>query len=203
MWWTTFTALTPSLFYFSVWQLGQSILFIELQSRILTICKSGITGSELALFALLSPYILSYPSMKRYWESKEGRNIVAAFEFIGAIAWLSPLPSLRLIMVTLAAASANVRLTIDWASTENGTENGVLLVVGLLLHSLSKLANNSNNPCAFLGLHCDKRLNNKTCSLAHRQTWVWRMEQDRDPSVTSSFVRDLQATATACTPCCF
>ncbi|TBU27075.1 Frag1/DRAM/Sfk1 family-domain-containing protein [Dichomitus squalens] len=129
MFWSVFTALTPTLFYFSIWQLG-------------------ISGQELALLSSLSPLLLGIPPFKGWAYSREGRTTLHVLTLVGLASYLSSSPMTRLLLVSFANSAATVGATAVWFG---GDDEGVAyqaLVTGLgfLMTSLSKHANHSNNP---------------------------------------------------------
>ena len=93
--WSTFTALIPSLFYFSVWELG-------------------IAGQELALLVTLSPILLGIPPFKEWAYSKEGRSILRGLSLVGLAAFVSKSPVVRLFLVTFANFAASLGAAVEW-----------------------------------------------------------------------------------------
>ena len=143
--WSVFTSLTPTLFYFSVWELG-------------------LTGSELSLLSTLSPIVLGISIIRDIASSRAGRTILHVLSLVGLFAYLLKSPFQRLI----AVAFANVVLCIGWTvdlsaasasvdyqalgmcmydpMTEAFADIAEVFGLGLVLSSLSKHANHSNNP---------------------------------------------------------
>ncbi|KAI1797457.1 Frag1/DRAM/Sfk1 family-domain-containing protein [Ganoderma leucocontextum] len=127
--WSVFTALTPTLFYFSVWELG-------------------LSGQELALLSSLSPLFLGIPPFKEWAYTKEGRTVLYLLTLVGLASYLSPSPMARLLLVSFANSAAAISAAAEWFG---GDDEGVAyraLVTGLgfLVTSLSKHANHSINP---------------------------------------------------------
>ncbi|KAF9039713.1 hypothetical protein BDZ89DRAFT_1060854 [Hymenopellis radicata] len=111
--WSIFTSLVPTLFYFSVWQLG-------------------IAGHELAFLAVLSPFLFAHAS---------------SLSFSGLAAFGLNKTVQRLFVVAFASIVAVLRQTAAWANPTADTEyQAILTGLGLMLASLSKHANHSNNP---------------------------------------------------------
>ncbi|KJA22967.1 hypothetical protein HYPSUDRAFT_201775 [Hypholoma sublateritium FD-334 SS-4] len=151
--WTLFTALIPTLFYFSVWKLG-------------------LAGHELALLAVLSPALLTLSSPYHYIfanasptnsptqpptatlftfaRTRRGQAILHAAALLGLAAYPVPSPGGRLALVTLATALAVLSQAVAWAGLVPGAPDaayqGAVLGLGVLLADVLKLANRANNP---------------------------------------------------------
>ncbi|THH23217.1 hypothetical protein EUX98_g7963 [Antrodiella citrinella] len=126
--WSVFTSLTPTLFYFSVWQLG-------------------IAGHEFSLFSTLSPLLLSYPIVMNILPMRQGRTVLYGITVAGIAAYASASPLLRLLVVMVANSALCIGLAIDWSGPMVSTSyQGILMGLGFLLCSLSKHANHTNNP---------------------------------------------------------
>lgn len=137
--WSIFTSLIPTLFYFSVWELA-------------------IAGHELAFLAVLSPFLLSCIP-----ENKAVDAALQLLSFTALGAYALPRPLHRLLTVTPAVMAAVMAQTRAWSrdsSTYQATgkrrvnhrETKVSWIavtsLGFLLGSLLKHANHSNNPSA-------------------------------------------------------
>ena len=96
-----FTSLTPTLFYFSVWELG-------------------IAGSELSLLSTLSPILLGIPIVVDIASSRGGRAILHALALVGLFAYLLESPFHRLLAVSFANAIGCIGWTIDWVAPPVG-----------------------------------------------------------------------------------
>ncbi|KZT29935.1 hypothetical protein NEOLEDRAFT_1238654 [Neolentinus lepideus HHB14362 ss-1] len=127
LFWSIYTSLVPTLFYFSVWELG-------------------IAGHELALLSVLSPCLLGIPPFLTWARSHEGKVTLHALSFVGLAAYALPSPLLRLFAVAFANMALNIRQAVDWADGKQAWYNGILTGMGLIISSLSKHANHSNNP---------------------------------------------------------
>lgn len=92
-----FTSLTPTLFYFSVWELG-------------------IAGSELSLLSTLSPIILAIPGLFDIASSRNGRTVLHCLTLSGLLAYLLKSPLYRLLAVAFANAMLCIGLTTDWCA---------------------------------------------------------------------------------------
>ncbi|KAH9846239.1 Frag1/DRAM/Sfk1 family-domain-containing protein [Lenzites betulinus] len=127
--WSVFTALVPTLFYFSVWELGFS-------------------GQELALLCYLSPAFLGIQPFWEWARSREGRGILHGFALVGLAAYILPSPVGRLLLVSFASMAAVIGAAVDWLGAEGGDVPYQALVAGLgfFVASLSKHANHTNNP---------------------------------------------------------
>ncbi|OCH90334.1 hypothetical protein OBBRIDRAFT_887775 [Obba rivulosa] len=129
MFWSILTSLTPTLFYFSVWRLG-------------------FTGSEAALVSSLSPVLLGWSWFRECCRSRSGRTVLHVFSLAGLGAYVLERPEDRLAVVFFANAVACLGAAIDWAGLSGSDVGyqGILMGLGLLLTSLAKHANHSNNP---------------------------------------------------------
>ncbi|PCH42647.1 hypothetical protein WOLCODRAFT_163942 [Wolfiporia cocos MD-104 SS10] len=126
VYWSILTSLTPTLFYFSVWELG-------------------IAGHELALLSVLSPALLAIPPFMEWCCTRAGRAILHVLSISGLAAYALGSPLHRLLAVTFAAAICNVGAAVDWTGDNSGYQS-MLMGLGFMLSSLAKHANHSNNP---------------------------------------------------------
>lgn len=133
--WSTFTALIPSLFYFSVWELG-------------------VAGQELALLTLLSPILLT-SGLAVQLSTRLGQSMAYWAQFSALAAFLSKSPLYRLGIVAISCAVMMQREVILLAGlvTGEGTQSGkgvgywsIVTTLGFTVASLSKHANHGNNP---------------------------------------------------------
>lgn len=135
------------LFYFSVWELA-------------------IAGAELALLSTLSPVLLAITPFLSWVRTREGQITMHALSFLGLASYALDRPVYRLLVVTFATAVLIIRQVVDWAgkdgydveyqgirrlplSTPHATADASIFAVmglGLIVSSLSKHANHSNNP---------------------------------------------------------
>ncbi|KAF9565170.1 hypothetical protein CPC08DRAFT_704709 [Agrocybe pediades] len=147
--WSLFTALIPTLFYFSVWELA-------------------IAGPEFSLLAVLSPIILALPSPSQYFFRSQNSNEVPSLpvlEFcrtrvgqatlqlaslVGIFAYAVPSPAGRLGLVFLANVVAVMRQAVTWTGIVQGegdiSYQAVVTGLAVLASSLAKQANRGNNP---------------------------------------------------------
>jgi hypothetical protein len=162
--WTLFTALIPSLFYFSVWKLG-------------------IAGHELAFAAVLSPALLSVkfgslydyvfgsasekstkyspptkPQLHALACTPRGQIILRLVSLLGLVAYIIPSPGGRLACVFMAVGAEMMRAVVSWAAmieVDSGSNiettgkpqyEGLIFGLTLLLNSALKMANRGNNP---------------------------------------------------------
>ncbi|KAI0350036.1 hypothetical protein OH77DRAFT_1431428 [Trametes cingulata] len=127
--WSVFTALVPTLFYFSVWELG-------------------VAGQELTLLSILSPILLGIPPFWEWAKSREGRAILHGLTLVGLAAYVVPSPLGRLFLVSFASAAAMVGVSADWVggAGEDVGYQAIVAGLGFLVSSLSKHANHTNNP---------------------------------------------------------
>lgn len=96
--WSVFTSLAPTLFYFSVWELG-------------------ITGSELSLLSTLSPILLAVPTVLDIASSRVGRTALHVLTLAGLLAYLLKSPVQRLLVVAFANSMLCLGLVVDWSAT--------------------------------------------------------------------------------------
>lgn len=94
--WSIFTSLIPTLFYFSVWELA-------------------IAGSELALFSTLSPIWLSIPTILNWAHTRGGQTIMRLLSFTGVAAYVLQSPLHRLFLVAFATSVAMIPQVVTWA----------------------------------------------------------------------------------------
>ncbi|KAK0483108.1 hypothetical protein EDD18DRAFT_1362080 [Armillaria luteobubalina] len=127
--WSIFKSLTPTLFYFSVWELG-------------------IAGHEPALLSVLSPLLLSVDPPLRWARTQPAQIFLHFLSLSGLVASLLQKPLQRLFVVAFAASMAVLRQTADWATRDEYAMGyqSITTGLGLLLSSLLKHANHSNNP---------------------------------------------------------
>ncbi|KAJ6544817.1 Frag1/DRAM/Sfk1 family-domain-containing protein [Mycena vulgaris] len=124
--WSIFTSLIPTLFYFSVWELG-------------------ISGQELALLSTLSPIFLSVTPLLSWARSRDGSTTLHVFSLLGLAAFVLDKPVYRLGVVFLASTAVMIKEVTNWAAADVEYQS-ILTGLGLLLSSLLKQANHSNNP---------------------------------------------------------
>ncbi|KAJ7219905.1 Frag1/DRAM/Sfk1 family-domain-containing protein [Mycena pura] len=125
--WSIFTSLIPTLFYFSVWELG-------------------ISGHELALLSVLSPFFLSMAPVQSWAKSRDGATTLRALSLLGLAAFVLDKPVHRLAVVFFASATAMMAEAVNWAVADAEYSREIVTGLGFLLSSLSKHANHSNNP---------------------------------------------------------
>ncbi|KAG6909998.1 hypothetical protein DXG01_013998 [Tephrocybe rancida] len=99
--WSIFTSLIPTLFYFSVWELG-------------------IAGHELALLSTLSPLLLGINPLLRWAQSRDGQTMMwlVGLAGLGAVGLGSP--GLRLFVVAPATAGVVLGQAARWSLGEGG-----------------------------------------------------------------------------------
>ncbi|GLB40582.1 putative frag1/DRAM/Sfk1 family protein [Lyophyllum shimeji] len=127
--WSIFTSLIPTLFYFSVWELG-------------------IAGHELALLSTLSPFLLGIPPLLRWARTRGGQTTLRLLEFVALAAYALESPGLRLLAVAPGIAVLVLRQAAKWSADEDADSEyqGILMGLGLVVAALSKHLNHSNNP---------------------------------------------------------
>ncbi|KAK2463467.1 hypothetical protein APHAL10511_004553 [Amanita phalloides] len=127
--WSIFTVLMPTFFYFSIWELG-------------------IAGQELALLTTVSPLFMCIKSLRAAALTKGGLLVLNILSLSGLLAYALNSPLHRLFVVSFSSAIIMIRQVLDWTGLtgSNVTYQAVLMGLGLILSSLSKLFNHSNNP---------------------------------------------------------
>lgn len=98
--WSVFTSLTPTLFYFSIWKLA-------------------IAGSEASLLCTLSPMLLGIPSVQIFLTSRWGRIISHLFSLVGLTAYHFDNPLHRLWLVNTANIFACAIAAVEWSGTDS------------------------------------------------------------------------------------
>ncbi|KZS92349.1 hypothetical protein SISNIDRAFT_412412 [Sistotremastrum niveocremeum HHB9708] len=127
IWWSLLTSLAPTLFYFSVWELG-------------------LAGSEIAILSSLSPVFLLFPPLRRPLETHNGRVCLYLLWLSGLLAYATNSPLIRLLMVAFANIVATMNQALLWSKPDRAYQEGIILILGLLATSIAKLLNHSNNP---------------------------------------------------------
>lgn len=147
MFWSLFTSLIPTLFYFSVWKLG-------------------IAGHELALLSVLSPMLLSLssphdylfgssasntqaPSVIDFTSTRRGQSILQLASLIGIAAYLVPSPGGRLALVAIANIISVMRQAVAWSGIVNGDSDVGHQAMGWYLPSCSLYMIDSVNSYRF------------------------------------------------------
>jgi hypothetical protein len=141
--WSIFTSLAPSLFYFSVWKLA-------------------IAGHEASLISILSPCLLGIPQLRRFAFTHSGKVAFQALGFAGLFAYLCEDPLRRLGLVNFANVCICIAAVVKWSegnvlyegfcqfkfleTPRFCSSHHLVCGIGLIISSLSKLANHSNNP---------------------------------------------------------
>ena len=97
--WSVYTALTPTLFYFSIWELA-------------------ISGQEFSLLMTLAPILLGIPPFRQWAHTREGRTILHASSLLGLLAYISKSPVTRLFFVGFASSAATIGAAVEWFGGE-------------------------------------------------------------------------------------
>ena len=98
--WSVFTSLTPTFFYFSVWKLA-------------------IAGPEASLLCTLSPILLGIPSVNRFLTSRRGRIASHLLSLVGLAAYRFDDPLHRLWLVNIANVFACALAAVEWSGTDS------------------------------------------------------------------------------------
>ncbi|KAL1674263.1 Frag1/DRAM/Sfk1 family-domain-containing protein [Schizophyllum commune] len=127
--WAVFTAVQPTLFYFSVWELA-------------------IAGPELAILSVLSPTLLGSRTIASWASSKKGQAALHVLSLAGLLSYLSSSPVQRLFLVTPSTSFVTLRQAalLVQPRRQGRAYYSVVWLLGLILFSLGKYANHSNSP---------------------------------------------------------
>lgn len=142
--WSVFTSLAPTLFYFSIWKLA-------------------IAGPEASLLCTLSPVLLGIPSVHHLLTSRRGRITSHLLSLVGLAAYRFDDPLCRLWLVNIGNIFACALAAVEWSGADSfyrgigqsiplacfdsiPTQSVTVLGLGFILSSVAKLANHSNNP---------------------------------------------------------
>jgi hypothetical protein len=148
--WSVFTSLAPTFFYFSIWKLA-------------------IAGPEASLLCTLSPVLLGIPSVHVFLTSKWGRITSHLLSLVGLAAYRFNDPLHRMWLVNIANIFACALAAVEWSGTDSfyrgvgwlisltcpnsiPTQSITVLGLSFILSSVAKLANHSNNPGTFSSL---------------------------------------------------
>ncbi|KAG9315095.1 Frag1/DRAM/Sfk1 family-domain-containing protein [Chiua virens] len=126
LFWSIVTSLLTTLFYFSVWELG-------------------LSGAEAALFIYLTPTLLGITPLRNWAATRWGRITLRVLSLTGLAAYKIDSPIDRLWAVIFANVAVLLSQMADW-TIGNDAYQGFPLGAGLILSSLSKNINHSNNP---------------------------------------------------------
>ncbi|KAJ9092428.1 hypothetical protein QFC21_006810 [Naganishia friedmannii] len=154
--WTIFTDLGLTLFYFSVWELA-------------------LSGSELALLATLSPYLLCIPLISRFATSRRGQNVLrAAVLLAGMGAWALPGPTSKLFVIAFANVGLWMLVSATLArlrGSDAARNEALQFILGILVTVTLKFLNYSTNP---LWCVVDDKSNgwNRTGAILALAAWV-------------------------------
>ncbi|KIJ52651.1 hypothetical protein M422DRAFT_74128 [Sphaerobolus stellatus SS14] len=127
IWWSIFTVLAPSLFYFSVWELA-------------------IAGSELSLISILSPILLGSPSISTMLGTHTARTWLQGICLFGLTGYITDFPFLRLLVVSIANISGSLLRALEWSDPSDAARNVIVFMLGLIASALSKFVNRTVNP---------------------------------------------------------
>ncbi|KAL1742720.1 Frag1/DRAM/Sfk1 family-domain-containing protein [Schizophyllum fasciatum] len=127
--WVVFTAVQPTLFFFSVWELA-------------------IAGPELAILSVLSPALLGIRDIARWATGRKGQAALHLLSLVAMASYLSYSPVRRLFLVTPSTAVVTLRQAalLIQPKRQSRAYHSVVWLLGLILFSLGKYANHSNSP---------------------------------------------------------
>ena len=98
--WSVFTSLAPTFFYFSIWKLA-------------------IAGPEASLLCTLSPILLGIPSIRLFLTSRRGRIASHLLSLLGLAAYRLDDPLHRLLLVNAANIFACALAAVEWSGTDS------------------------------------------------------------------------------------
>ena len=98
--WSVFTSLAPTFFYFSVWKLA-------------------IAGPEASLLCTLSPILLGIPSVHLFLTSRRGRIISHLISLVGLAAYRFRDPLHRMWLVNIANIFVCALAVVDWSGPDS------------------------------------------------------------------------------------
>ncbi|KAF9036160.1 Frag1/DRAM/Sfk1 family-domain-containing protein [Panaeolus papilionaceus] len=147
--WSIFTSLIPTLFYFSVWELG-------------------IAGNELALLSVLSPVLLTvsspyhsifsdsqkravnHPTVFDFVRTRRGQALMYLASLTGLVAYLVPSPGGRLAFVSIASIITVLQHVVAWSGVVTGAGDpsyqALVTGLGIITAAVARQANRGNNP---------------------------------------------------------
>lgn len=111
--WSVFTSLAPTFFYFSIWKLA-------------------IAGPEASLLCTLSPVLLGIPSIRLLLTSRCGRIASHLLSLVGLAAYRFDDPLHRLLLVNIANIFACALAAVEWSGTDSFYRG-----IGRSIHSIS------------------------------------------------------------------
>ena len=119
--WSIFTSLAPTLFYFSIWELG-------------------IAGSELSLLSILSPCLLGFSSFRQWCQTRSGRVVLHMLSLSALFAYALPKPQHRLLLVAAGNIFLCIGAVIDWSGASGTSVEYQATRASLPVHGLSRFA---------------------------------------------------------------
>jgi endonuclease/exonuclease/phosphatase family metal-dependent hydrolase len=161
--WTILTSLGVTIWYFPLWHMG-------------------ISGYEVFVMAPAAPVWLAVPSFRSF--VIKNIRYVQLTSLVGLLAWLAQNTVLRLVMVGFATSMGCISWAATWYAERNNSARLQSRIIawsaGLILSSVAKFANHTNNPLWPI-LHSENGGWNKT-GLLLAALAIWRSTQP----VTSS-----------------
>ena len=127
--WTILTSFGVTIWYFPLWHMG-------------------LSGYEILIMNSAAPVFLGIPFVRSF--VIKNIRLVQLSSLAGLVAWLVHDPLYRLFTVAFAVSMTCIGWTATWYAERNNSErlqNRVLAwTIGLILSSISKFANHTNNP---------------------------------------------------------
>ncbi|GJJ08552.1 hypothetical protein Clacol_002770 [Clathrus columnatus] len=112
----------------------------------INIWELSFSGQEMSLASVLFPFSLRFYTVSSYFDNHRGQTILQFVSVMGLIAYAHPNPLIRLFIVSLANMAGSLLKTLEWRNPASSNRQGIMLILGLALSSLSKLVNHTVNP---------------------------------------------------------
>ncbi|KAI1608642.1 Frag1/DRAM/Sfk1 family-domain-containing protein [Exophiala viscosa] len=127
--WSILTSLGVLVWYFPLWHMG-------------------ISGYEAMIMCTVSPVLLSIPPIRSL--AIKYNRWVHMSSLVGLLAWLVKDPAYRLFTVSFALAAGCLAWSAEWYAERRNSarlQSRILAwTIGLILSSIAKFANHTNNP---------------------------------------------------------
>ncbi|TIA97466.1 hypothetical protein E3P96_03389 [Wallemia ichthyophaga] len=118
---------------------------LNLQDDSIHVWSLSFAGQEGLMLVTLSSSLVTLKGVRVFASSSNGKTVLTMFSLLGVFASKLEFPVLKLAAVTMAVIAQTIQISSEWY-TSNDENCITYLVLGLLLHSVSKLIANSNNP---------------------------------------------------------
>lgn len=104
----------------------------------------GISGYEVLVMSTVSPVLLGIPPLRKLVVNN--LRWIHLSSLVGLLAWLVPDPANRLFTVAFAVWMACLAWTATWYTKQDIEARILAWSIGLILSSIAKFANQTNNP---------------------------------------------------------